>query len=439
MAVENLTDSNVKQEHEVRPKVEVCITGIGSITPLGLNTKSSFEAALAGKSGATIYTEDPRYISRVATVVKDFNPREHLFLERELRELSDMSRAAQFSCAATREALLDAKLLDKDYFIDESIVDPHFVGVRIGTGLAGGEALIEAHNIRVSKGPQKIKPSQVFKILSDRVATVPSMLYRMKGPLGTSEVACATGLANIIDAVKDIRDGNARVSVAGGAEAALIDEVVAGFGNMRAMATKFQDEPKKASRPFDKDRSGFVIGEGAVVLVVEEKEHALRRGATIYADLVDYWSSADADHRVKPSAEEIAFNLNQAHARSKIEPGEVDLIVAHATATDEGDVREMLAFERVYGNHLPTVSITAPKGGAGHMLCAAASLNAMTAVMAIKTGRIPPTVNLENPGDEFRGLRIVRGSAEHRDVRTALATGFGFGGVDCSALFRKSA
>lgn len=430
-----MSERRFGKESEVRPQRRVVVTGIGAITPLGKSAEESWQNCLSGKSNFIALPYDKRFRSRVASVV-DFDLGDY-FSGRELAHLKSRAhRSVQFSLVAVGQALSDAGLLKNGETLLEDI-DDFRIGARIGTGIGGADQYVDVYKTIDKKGADRVDPASILRILPERTVSVPSMKYGLKAWTASSTTACATGAGNTADAAVLIQANKADIMVCGGTEAAISPVMVAGFANMGALSISYNEKPNNASRPFDSARDGFVPGEGAVILVLEELNHALNREAKIYAELAGMWSSADAKNSVQPDPDNVAKTIEFALADAGVDKDDVDLIVAHATSTYIGDLKEIEALRKVFGEKLSRIPITAPKSSFGHLLGAAGSLTAMIAIKAINEDRIPPTINVENLGEEFTDLYIVRGRCEDREINVAVANAFGFGGLNTVLVFRR--
>lgn len=423
-----------QKELEFRPQHRVVVTGIGAITPLGKTVPESWENSLLGKSCASVVA-DERFPTRVVHEI-DFKLSDY-FSGKELQNLQQRTpRNSQFGVIATCEGLQDAGLLNnRDSLIEN--VDRDRGGIRIGTGVGGVEEYAQASKRLLKEGPNRVDPLAILRTLPERATVVAVQKFGLRAWPGTNVMACATGAGNIADAAVLIQANKADFFVCGGTEAVLTETMLAIFGNIQATSSNFNNAPNKASRPFDAIRDGFVPSEGAVVLVIEEATHAIQRGARIYAELAGVCTTGDGKHDVLPDPENVARTIKLAMEDAGVLPEEVDLIVAHATSTPQGDLSEIKAYRAVFGDLLPKIAITAPKSMFGHQAGAAGALNAMIAVKAIETGKIPPTINLENPSPEFQDLNLVPGSCQERDIKVALANAFGFGGLNAVLVFRR--
>ncbi|MEJ7621079.1 MAG: beta-ketoacyl-ACP synthase II [Aquificaceae bacterium] len=408
----------------------VVITGLGAVTPIGTGVQKFWENLIAGVSGVDIIKRfDPIEAGlpvHIAAEVKDFEP-ERYFDKKEAQKVSDFIK---FAVAASEEAIKDSGLLESKY-------DPYRVGVIIGTGIGGLRDIEEQHKVLMEKGPRRVSPFFIPYGISNMASGLVAIRFGFKGPNYCVVSACATGNHAIGDAMRLIQKGDIDVAIAGGCESAITPLGVAGFAVMRALSTR-NHEPQKASRPFDKDRDGFVMGEGAGILVLEEYEHAKARGAKIYAELVGYGATDDAYHITAPCADgEGAYMcMKLALEDAGIRPEEVDYINAHGTSTPLNDRSETLAIKRLFGEHAYRLKISSNKSMIGHLLGAAGAVEAVATVKTIETGIIPPTINLENPDPEC-DLDYVPNKAIKYPVRYALSNSFGFGGTNACLVFKK--
>ncbi|GAA3407562.1 beta-ketoacyl-ACP synthase II [Paenibacillus hodogayensis] len=397
----------------------VVITGMGVITPLGLDVPTLWAAVIAGRSGITpIDTFDmSAYKTKFAGLVRDFDP-DAAFGRKEARR---MDRFTQFAVAAAQQALDDAGLLAGE-------TDKERVGVYIGSGIGGIQTTLDNYRTLLERGPGRVSPTLVPMMIANMAAAQVSIQFGLKGPTLAPVTACATGNNAIGEAFKLIQRGGADAVIAGGSEATIIDLSLAGFGSAGAMSTR-NDEPERASRPFDAQRDGFVAAEGAGVLVLESLTHALRRGAHIHAEIVGYGSSSDAYHMVAtdPEGGGAYRAMKEALADAGLQPEEIDTINAHATSTEIGDLSETKAIKKLFGAKAYDIPISATKSMTGHLLGAAGGIEAVVLVKTIQDGIIPPTINLEHP-DPQCDLDYVPNVARKADIRTGLSNSFGFGG-----------
>ena len=408
----------------------VVITGMGTINALGKNVKSSWDEIRAGKIGVERITRfDPENVQcKIAAEVKDFNPTD--FLEHRLAQRTALF--SQFALIASEEAWKDAKL---DKFAE---IDVERVCVLLGTGIGGLDADTDAQKRMYDKGPSRIPAMTIPKMIANEAAGNISMHLGIKGMAHTIVTACASGTDAIGHALSAIQSGRCEIAVTGGTEGAITEFGIAGFCSLKALSTNFNDTPQKASRPFDKDRDGFVMGEGAGVVILEELEHAKRRGATIYAELAGFGATADAYHLTAPdpdgegAARAIALALKDAG----IEPQQVDYINAHGTSTPTNDPVETAAIKRVFGDHAYKMKVSSTKGATGHCLGAAGAIEAIISVQAILDGFVPPTVNLDNP-DPLCDLDYVPKIGQNVKINTAMSTSLGFGGHNSVLVVKR--
>ncbi len=411
-------------------KRRVVVTGIGVVSPVGTGVQKFWENLTKGVSGVDrIKSFDPDEYNlsvKIAAEVKDFNPEEYM----DRKEAKKASRFIQFAIAAAKEALEDSGLLQSDY-------DPYKVGVIIGTGIGGLKDIEDQTLILKEKGARRVSPFFIPYGISNMASGLIAIRWGFKGPNYSVVSACATGNHSIGDAFRLIQKGDIDVAIAGGTEAAITPLGVAGFAAMKALSTR-NDEPQKASRPFDRDRDGFVMGEGAGILILEEYERAKARGAKIYAELVGYGATDDAYHITSPhECGEGAYEcMKLALEDAGIKPEEVDYINAHGTSTPLNDKTETLAIKQLFGEHAYKLKISSNKSMIGHLLGAAAAVEAVATVKTIETGVIPPTINLENPDPEC-DLDYVPNKAIEHPVRVAMSNAFGFGGTNATLVFKK--
>lgn len=411
-------------------KRRVVITGLGVVSPIGTGVEKFWSNLVAGVSGIDIIKRfDPVEIGlsvHIAGEVKDFEP-EKYFDKKDAQKVSDFIK---FAVAAAEEAIKDSGLL-------ESKFDPYRVGVIIGTGIGGLRDIEEQQKVLMEKGPRRVSPFFIPYGISNMASGLVAIRFGFKGPNYCVVSACATGNHSIGDAMRLIQKGDIDVAIAGGCESAITPLGVAGFASMKALSTR-NHEPQKASRPFDRDRDGFVMGEGAGILVLEEYEHAKARGAKIYAELVGYGVTDDAYHITAPCADgEGAYMcMKLAIEDAGIRPEEVDYINAHGTSTPLNDKSETLAIKRLFGEHAYKLKISSNKSMIGHLLGAAGAVEAVATVKSIQTGIIPPTINLENPDTEC-DLDYVPNKAIEYTVNYALSNSFGFGGTNACLLFKR--
>jgi 3-oxoacyl-[acyl-carrier-protein] synthase II len=409
----------------------VVVTGMGLVTPLGNDVPTSWAGLVAGRSGiTTIDAFDPaRLTSRIAGQVRDFDS-SHV-LDRKDQRRTD--RYIQFGLVAAREAMDQAGLPDR---LDGELAER--TGAILGTGLGGVGTLLDGITTNVTRGPDRISPFLIPMGIPNVGSGQIAINYGMTGPNFATVSACATGGHAVGEAFETIRRDDADMMLAGGAEAGIYEFLVGGFAAMRALSTR-NDDPEAASRPFDTARDGFICGEGAGVLVLEELGHAQARGATPLAELVGYGATADASHITLPAPGGIGAvrAARRALEKAGLIPADVDHVNAHATSTPEGDKSELQAIKSILGDHAADVTITANKSMIGHTLGAAGAIESIVSVMTIREGCIPPTINLTNPDPEADGLTIVTDEAARQDVRVVLSNSFGFGGQNTALIFTR--
>ncbi len=410
----------------------VVITGIGCVSPLGNDLDSTWEAMKAGKSGIGRVTHiDPSpYPCQIAGEVKDFDSEPYFKNPKDSRRAD---RYVQLGVAAGRMALGDSG-------IDPEAVDKFRTGVMIGSGIGGLGTLENEHTKIVNGKPGRVSPFLIPMMIANISSGIFSMEYGFGGPNMAIVTACATSNHSIGEAWRIIKFGDADVMIAGGAEASILPCGLAGFSNMKALSTR-NDEPERASRPFDVDRDGFVMGEGAGVVVIEELEHARRRGARIYAELVGYGISGDAHHMTSPHPEGEGASrcMDMALHHAGMNPEDVDYVNAHGTSTGLGDVCETKAIKRSFGAHAAKgLVVSSTKSMTGHLLGAAGGVELAACLMAIRDQVIPPTINLENPDPEC-DLDYTANTAREAKVDSALSNSFGFGGHNASLLVKRFA
>ncbi|MCD7034962.1 beta-ketoacyl-ACP synthase II [Metabacillus sp. GX 13764] len=405
----------------------VVVTGLGAVSPLGLDAKTSWENALKGVSGVGPVTRvnADDYPAKVAAEVKDFDVEQYM----DKKESRKMDRFTHFAVAASLMAVKDANL-------EITEENAPRVGVWIGSGIGGMETFENQFQTLLEKGPRRVSPFFVPMMIPDMAAGQVSIALGAKGFNSCTVTACATGTNSIGDAFKVIQRGDADVMVSGGAEAPITRMSFAGFCSNKALSTN--PDPKTASRPFDKDRDGFVIGEGAGVLVLEELEHALARGANIYAEIVGYGATGDAYHITAPApdGEGGVRAMNMAIENSGLKAEDIDYINAHGTSTPYNDKFETMAIKTVFGEHAQKLAISSTKSMTGHLLGAAGGIEAIFSVMAIKEDVVPPTINLKNQDPEC-DLDYVPNEYRKMEVKAALSNSLGFGGHNATIIFKK--
>ena len=409
----------------------VVITGVGLLTPVGNDVTSTWNALLAGISGAAPITQfeaDEQFDVRFACEVKGFDPTE--FMDRKEARRAD--RFAQFAVAASQQAVQDSGLGD-----DLGPADPERVGVLIGSGIGGIATFEEQTRVMINKGPKRVSPFFVPMFIPDMAAGLVSMRYGAKGPNYATVSACSSSAHALGNSFRLIQNGEADVMITGGTEATVTPLTIAGFSNMKALSTR-NDSPETASRPFDAERDGFVLGEGAGALVVESLEHALERGATIIAEVVGYGQSADAHHMTAPAPEGAGAQLAMRAALEDagLQPGDIDYVNAHGTSTPANDVNETKAVKGVFGNQARNMVMGSTKSMTGHLLGAAGAVEAVVTALVTRTGKIPPTINFSTPDPEC-DLDYAHNERREREVNVAITNSFGFGGHNvCLALRR---
>jgi 3-oxoacyl-[acyl-carrier-protein] synthase II len=406
----------------------VVVTGIGLVSPVGVGTAANWEALTAGRSGigSISHFDAAQYACRIAGEVKDFDPLQFV----EKKDVKKMDVFIQFAIAATDFAMRDAGLK-----IDAALAPR--VGVFIASGIGGFSTIEREHKALLEGGPRRISPFFIPAAIINLAAGQVSIRVGAKGPNSATCTACSASAHAIGDAWEIIRRCDADVMIAGGSEAAITPMGVGGFAAMRALSTR-NDEPEKASRPFDAERDGFVMGEGAGVVILEELEFARRRGAPIYAELVGYGMSADAYHITAPSEDgDGAMRVMDAALRdARIEPSAVDYVNAHGTSTPYNDKLETLAMKKLFGDHAGSVAISSTKSMTGHLLGAAGGLEAGITALAVKHQMAPPTINLDYPDPEC-DLDYVPHAARPMKIEYALSNSFGFGGTNGALLFKR--
>lgn len=407
----------------------VVVTGLGAVTPIGNSVPAFWASAVAGKSGVgTITSFDvSQFSSKIAGEVKHFDPALSFNNPKDVRRTD---RYTQLAVAAAREAYLHAGLKDASLNLERA-------GVLIGSGIGGIHTLEEQHAILQTRGPGRVSPFMIPMMISNLASGIVSMEYGFQGPNFAIVTACATATQSIGEGWRIIRDDEADVVLAGGSEAAVSSLSLGGFAAMRAVSTR-NDAPEKASRPFDRDRDGFVLGEGAGVIVIEEYEHARKRGANILGEIIGYGATADAYHITSPAPEGAgaARAMKRALARAGLNASDVDYVNAHGTSTPQGDICETQAIKAVFGEAAKKVWVSSTKSMIGHLLGAAGGVETIACVKTLETGVVHPTINLENPDDQC-DLDYVPHTARERDVRVIMNNSFGFGGHNACLIARK--
>jgi 3-oxoacyl-[acyl-carrier-protein] synthase II len=413
----------------LRPTRRVVITGLGAVTPIGNSPAEFWQSLLAGRCGIGPIThfDASRHDCRIAGEVKGFDPLDYL----DRKDVKRTDRFVHLAMAATRQALEDA-----DFRI--TALNAEQVGVILGTGIGGIRVLEEQQTIYLQKGPDRCSPFMVPMMIANMAAGHLAIHFGAKGPNSCTVTACASGSNAIGDAFRLIQRGEVQVAITGGTEAAVTPLSMAGFSAMKALSTR-NDTPEQACRPFDRDRDGFVMGEGAGILVLEELEHARARGAKIYAEIVGYGLTCDAHHMTNPApgGEGAARAMRLALKDAGLQPGDVQHINAHATSTPVGDIAEVQAIKSVFGEHAPRLAISATKSMTGHLLGGAGGIATVATALAIHHGWVPPTLNLDNPDPECEGLDFVPHKGRQMAVEAALVNAFGFGGHNVTLALRR--
>jgi 3-oxoacyl-[acyl-carrier-protein] synthase II len=406
----------------------IVVTGIGAVTPIGHTVDETWDAMLHGRGGIGRITRfDPSpYESQMAGEVKDFDPTKYM----DRKDARRTDRFAQLAVAAAAQAMTDARL--------DLTKDPERIGVSIATGVGGLETLVEQVLLMEKRGPSRLSPFLVPMLMANAGSAQVSMQFGLKGPNLTHVSACASSAHAIGECAAIIDRGHADVMIAGGAEAAVLPLAIGAFSTMHAMSRR-NDDPEHASRPFDKDRDGFTLSEGGAVVVLEEREHALARGARIHGELIGYGATADAYHITSPSpeGEGNARSMRMALADAGLAPERIDYINAHGTSTQPNDREETAAIKQVFGEHAYRLAVSSTKSMTGHLLGAAGALEAIACLLAIRDGCLPPTINYETP-DPALDLDYVPNTARRRSITTALSNSMGFGGHNATLIFTKA-
>lgn len=405
----------------------VVITGMGAVTPLGNDLHSSWQALLNGQSGVipfTDYEQVELLPCRIFAGVKNFDPSQYL----SSKEIKKFDTFILYGYAAAKQALEDSNLE-----VNES--NEQRIGVAIGSGIGGLNNIEKTHNILNKSGPKRVSPFFIPGCIINMVAGIVSINFGLKGPSFSTVSACTTGAHNIGEAARHIIYGDVDVMLAGGAEQGSTPLGMAGFSAVKALSTR-NDEPTRASRPWDRDRDGFVLGDGAGVLVLEEYEHAKRRGAKIYAELAGYGLSSDAYHMTAPDGIGAINCMRNALRDAGLNTTDIDYINAHGTSTPAGDVVESNGVKEVFGEHAYKLSMSSSKSMTGHLLGATGAVEAAFSIMALQNNIAPPTINLDNPS-EGCDLDYVAHTAKERTIKAAMSNSFGFGGTNASLVFKE--
>ncbi|PLZ85405.1 beta-ketoacyl-[acyl-carrier-protein] synthase II [Fischerella thermalis CCMEE 5198] len=406
----------------------VVVTGVGAITPIGNTPAEYWEGLVSGRNGISEITlfDASRHACRIAGEVKNYDP--HDYMDR--KEAKRMDRFSQFAVSAAKQALADAQLTINDLNAEQ-------VGVIIGSGVGGLKVMEEQQTVYLNRGPDRCSPFMIPMMIANMAAGLTAIHTGAKGPNSCSVTACAAGSNSIGDAFRLIQGGYAQAMICGGAEAAITPLSLAGFAACKALSFR-NDDPAHASRPFDKNRDGFVMGEGAGILILEEMQHAISRGARIYAEIVGYGMTCDAYHITSPvpGGEGAARAIQLALKDAGITPEMVSYINAHGTSTPANDSTETAAMKRALGDHAYKVAISSTKSMTGHLLGGSGGIEAVATVLAIANDRLPPTINLENPDPEC-DLDYVANVSRVARVEVALSNSFGFGGHNVTLAFKK--
>jgi len=406
----------------------VVVTGMGVIASLGHNVDDFWANILAGKNGVDRVTlfDAKDYSCQIGAEVRGWDATQHM----DAKEVRRNDRYTHFGFCAAKQAVANAKL-------DMTKEDPDRVGVIIGSGIGGMMTIETQHSVLLSRGPRKVSPFMIPALISNMCGGLVAIELGARGPNFGVVSACATATHAIGESMRMIRTGEADVMVCGGSEAAITPLAYAGFCSMKAMSTN-NETPHKASRPFDAGRDGFIMGEGAGILVIESLEHALARGATIYCELAGYAASCDAYHITSPDPEGKGLSLAMTRALSdaRVAPSEVDYINAHGTSTPYNDKFETLAIKKVFGEHARKVLISSTKSMTGHLLGAAGGIESIISIKTIQTGEVPPTINYETPDPEC-DLDYTPNIKRQADIKTVMSDNLGFGGQNAALIFRK--
>ena len=407
----------------------VVITGLGVVSPLGQDVQSFWDHLVAGQCGVDKISsfDVSLFDTKIAAQVKDFNPAPAFPSPKEVRRTD---RYSQFGVYAGWQALRDSGLELDRVNLDE-------VGVFIGSGIGGLETVTEQHKILIERGPGRLSPFMIPMLISNMASGIFSMYHNLRGPNFATCSACATANHALGEAWRTIKMGDAQVMFAGGAEATVVAIGIGGFCAMKAMSTR-NDDPKHASRPFDKERDGFVMGEGAGVLVLEELEHAKARGARIYCEFAGYGNTADAHHLTAPSpgGEGASRCMRMALRNAALNPEDISYINAHGTSTPQGDIAETQAIKTVFGDHARKLAVSSTKGATGHMLGAAGAVEMIVCAKSVQTDTVPPTINYEVPDPEC-DLDYVPNTARQLKVKAIVNNSFGFGGHNATLVAKK--
>ena len=410
-------------------KRRVVVTGLGAISPVGNDVATTWRSLIDGRSGSAPITKfDPTtFPVRFAAEVKDFDPL--TFMDRKEAKRAD--QYTQYAVAASVQAMTDAG------FGEGNGYDPERTGVVLGSGIGGLKSFEEQHDVYRERGPSKISPFFIPMFIADIAAGIVSMRFNAKGPNYATVSACATSAHAIGTAFRSIQYGDADIMITGGAEATVTPMAIGGFANMKALSER-NDSPSTASRPFDATRDGFVMGEGAAVVILEELEHARQRGARIYAELVGYGATGDAYHLTAPApdGEGAQRAMKRAMEDASLAPSDIQYVNAHGTSTPANDFNETRAIKAVFGEHAMSLNVSSTKSATGHMLGAAGSLEFIVCAFVVRDGLIPPTINYQNPDPDL-DLNYTPNKPVQRDVTAAISNSFGFGGHNVTLAVRR--
>ena len=408
----------------------VVVTGLGIISPVGNSVEEAWKNILAGNSGISPIEDydTTDYPSKIAGLVKNFDPEAYGIGKKDARK---MDLFIQYAIAAAAQAV-------KDSGLEVTEENAPRIGTSIGSGIGGLGLISSNHESFFKNGPRKISPFFVPSTIINMAAGHVSILHNLKGPSVALATACSTGTHSIGFAARMIQAGDADVMVAGGAEKASVPMGIGGFCALKALSTR-NDEPQKASRPWDVDRDGFVLGDGSGIVVLEEYEHAKKRGAKIYAEFACFGMSGDAHYMTAPPEDGsgAALSMENALRNGNVKPEQVNYINAHGTSTHLGDLAEIRAVRKVFGENTPKIMVNSTKSMTGHLLGAAGAIEAIFSILAVNTGDIPPTINIENVEPECADLDLCQNGTRHVDIEYALSNSFGFGGTNSSLLFKK--
>ena len=410
-------------------KRRVVVTGMGAITPVGNDVATTWRSLVEGKSGTAPITkfDASKFPVRFAAEVKGFDPLQYM----DRKEAKRADAYTQYAVAGARQAMQNAGLVERNG------MDPDRIGVIIGSGIGGLKSFEEQHDVYRERGPGKISPFFIPMFIADIAAGIVSMIFNAKGPNYATVSACATSAHAIGDAFRTIQYGDADIMITGGAEATVTPMAIGGFANMKALSER-NDSPESASRPFDATRDGFVMGEGAGILILEELEHALNRGATIYSEIVGYGATGDAYHLTAPApdGEGAQRAMKRALKDAGLEPKDIQYINAHGTSTPANDFNETRAIKAVFGDAAKTVNVSSTKSATGHMLGAAGAVEAVISTMVVGSGVIPPTINYHHPDPEL-DLNYTPNTSVERKVDAVLSNSFGFGGHNTTLAIKR--